>query len=352
MPRAIWTLGLVSLFMDISSELIHALLPVFLVTTLGVSVLTVGIIEGFAEATASITKIFSGAISDWISKGIRGAPRDALVADIAPPALRGAAFGLRQALDTVGGLLGPLLAILLMLLFADDIRTVLWFAVLPAFLAFALLAFGVSEPARRDTAARAPFPISRTELGKLGRAYWWVVVVGTIFNLARFSEAFLILRAQEFGLSIAWVPVVMVVMSAAYAASAYPAGCLSDRVDRRRVLIVGLALLIAADLLLAGEVGLWGMMAGVALWGLHMGFTQGLLATLVADAAPAALRGTAFGMFNLVCGLAMLVASALAGLLWSELGSAATFLAGALFAAVALAGLLLTRRKPPVASEA
>ena len=382
MPRAIWTLGLVSLFMDISSELIHALLPLFLVTTLGVSVLTVGIIEGFAEATASIVKIFSGAISDWIGKrkplvvlgyglaaftkplfplasavetvvaarlldrigkGIRGAPRDALVADIAPPALRGAAFGLRQSLDTVGGLLGPLLAILLMLWFADDIRTVLWFAVLPAFLAFALLVFGVSEPARRGAADPSRFPVGRAELAKLGRAYWWVVLVGAVFTLARFSEAFLILRAQEFDLSLAWIPAVMVVMSAAYAASAYPAGWLSDRMDRRRLLVVGLALLIAADLLLAGQVGLWGLMVGVALWGLHMGFTQGLLATLVADVSPVELRGTAFGMFNLVCGLAMLAASALAGLLWSELGSSATFLAGALFAALTSAGLLLAR---------
>lgn len=234
-----------------------------------------------------------------------------------------------------------------MLWFADDIRTVLWFAVLPAFLAFALLAFGVSEPARPRTTERTPLPISRAELAKLGRAYWWVVVIGTIFTLARFSEAFLILRAQEFGLSLAWIPAVMVVMSAGYAASAYPAGCLSDRVDRRRVLVIGLALLVAADLLLASRVGLWGLMAGVALWGLHMGFTQGLLATLVADASPVALRGTAFGMFDLVCGLATLVASALAGLLWSELGSSAAFLAGTLFAVVALAGLLLTRHEPP-----
>lgn len=385
MPRAIWTLGLVSLFMDVSSELIHALLPLFLVTTLGVSVLAVGIIEGFAEATASIVKIFSGAVSDWIGrrkplvvlgyalaaftkplfplaaavepvvaarlldrigKGIRGAPRDALVADIAPPSLRGAAFGLRQSLDTVGGLLGPLLAILLMLWLADDIRAVLWFAVLPAFLALALLVFGVSEPAHQDAAGPSRFPISRAELARLGGAYWWVVLLGAVFTLARFSEAFLILRAQESGLSLAWVPAVMVAMSAAYAASAYPAGWLSDRMDRRRVLAVGLVLLIAADLLLAGRVGLWAMMAGAALWGLHMGFTQGLLATLVADVAPVELRGTAFGMFNLVCGLTMLAASALAGLLWGELGSSATFLAGALFAAIALAGLLLVRRRP------
>lgn len=383
MPRAIWMLGFVSLFMDVSSELIHALLPLFLVTTLGVSVLTVGIIEGCAEATTSIVKIFSGAISDWIGrrkplvvlgyglaavtkplfplvaavepvvaarlldrigKGIRGAPRDALVADIAPLSLRGAAFGLRQSLDTVGGLLGPLLATLLMLWLADDIRAVLWFAVLPAFLALGLLLFGVSEPVRLDPVGPSRFPISRTELARLGGAYWGVVLLGAVFTLARFSEAFLVLRAQESGLPLAWVPLVMVVMSAAYAASAYPAGWLSDRMDRRLLLAFGIVLLIVADLLLAGQVGLPGLMAGVALWGLHMGFTQGLLATLVADVAPVELRGTAFGMFNLVCGLMILAASILAGLLWSKLGSSATFLAGALFASVTLVGMLSLRR--------
>lgn len=386
MPRTIWMLGFVSLLMDTSSELIHALLPIFLVTTLGASTLTVGIIEGIAEAATSITKVFSGVISDWIGKrkplvvlgygiaaltkplfplastvglvviarlmdrlgkGIRGAPRDALVADIATPELRGAAFGLRQSLDTIGGFLGPLLAIALMFWFADDIRTVLWFAVPPAFLALALLVVAVPEPERKASDKSDKFPISRTELARMPASYWWVVVVGSVLTLARFSEAFLILRAQGVGLPLAWIPGVLVIMSAVYAAAAYPAGLLSDRMNRRYVLMMGIAVLIGADLTLTYMTSVVGIFLGAALWGLHMGFTQGLLATLVADAAPAQLRGTAFGVFNLVCGLMMLAASALAGFLWDRFGAPTTFLTGAAFAALALLGLFLARRRSP-----
>lgn len=367
-PSTVWTLGFVSLLMDVSSELIHALLPLFLVTTLGVSVTVVGIVEGLAEATTSITKVFSGALSDWIGrrkplvvlgyglaaltkplfplasgaelviaarfmdrigKGIRGAPRDALVTDVTPPELRGAAFGLRQSLDTIGGFIGPLLAIALMLWLADDIRSVLWFAVVPAVLAFGLVAVGVSEPEHHATGERRRFPINRQELIKLGRGYWWVVAIGSVFTLARFSEAFLVLRAQESGLSLAWVPLVMVVMSLAYAASAYPAGVVSDQLDRRHVLLVGVGLLAVADLVLAGSFGTWGVMIGAGIWGAHMGFTQGLLAALVADTAPDDLRGTAFGLFNLICGGMTLIASVLAGYLWSRFGAPVTFLTGA-----------------------
>ncbi len=383
MPRTIWMLGFVSLLMDTSSELIHALLPIFLVTTLGASTLAVGIIEGVAEAATSITKLFSGVISDWIGKrkplvvlgygiaaltkplfplastvelvviarlmdrvgkGIRGAPRDALVADITTPELRGAAFGLRQSLDTIGGFLGPLLAIALMFWFADDIRTVLWFAVPPAFLALALLVVAVPEPERKPSDKPQRVPISRAELARMPASYWWVVVVGSVLTLARFSEAFLILRAQGVGLSLAWVPAVLVIMSAVYAAAAYPAGLLSDRVNRRYVLMIGMAVLIGADLTLAYVPNVVGILLGAALWGLHMGFTQGLLSTLVADEAPLQLRGTAFGVFNLVCGLMMLAASVLAGFLWDSFGAPTTFLTGAAFTALALMGFVLTRR--------
>lgn len=382
MPAGIWALGFVSLLMDISSELIHSLLPVFLVTALGVSMLTVGLIEGAAEATALIVKVFSGALSDWwgkrkplavlgyslgaltkplfalatsiepvvaarlldrVGKGIRGAPRDALVADIAPPALRGAAFGLRQSLDTVGAFLGPLLAMGLMLLSADDFRAVFWVAVIPAFLCVALLVFGVHEPERPSGAARTN-PIQRDNLKRLSRRYWWVVGIGAVFTLARFSEAFLVLRVQQGGLSLAWVPLVLIVMNAIYALGAYPLGKLADSVSHHTLLACGLGLLIAADVLLAwsdrGPI-VW---AGIALWGLHMAMTQGLLATMVADVAPADLRGTAFGMFNLVSGLAMLLASVLAGLLWDQLGARFTFAVGAGFSLLAL--LLLGWRRP------
>ncbi|WP_262297187.1 MFS transporter [Microvirga sesbaniae] len=383
-PTGVWVLGFVSMLMDISSEMIHALLPVYMVSVLGASALAVGIIEGIAESTASITKIFSGALSDWlgrrkllavlgyglgaltkpifpmasgidglvaarfldrIGKGIRGAPRDALVADIAPPHLRGASFGLRQSLDTIGAFTGPLLAIGLMWLTADHFQTVFWIAVVPAVLAVAVLLIGVREPERPPGLRRVRMPLSRSELRRLGAMYWWVVAVAAVFTLARFSEAFLLLRAQSVGLPVAFVPLVLVIMGVAYSLSAYPVGVLADRMDRVTLLVVGLLMLVAADLVLAFASGLGPLVVGVALWGLHMGFTQGLLATLVAEAAPAELRGTAFGMFNLVTGVALLLASVLAGALWDSVGPQGTFLAGAAFAALTLAGVMVIRAR-------
>jgi len=381
-PRSIWALGFVSLLMDVSSEAIHSLLPVFMVATLGTSLLMLGLIEGAAEATALVVKVFSGVLSDWfgrrkllavlgyglgalakplfaiatssgmvlsarlidrVGKGIRGAPRDALVADLAPPAMRGAAFGLRQALDTVGAFAGPLLAIALMLLWANDFRAVFWVAVIPAGLSVALLVFGVQEPDRAPGEPRLN-PLRRDNLKCLPAAYWWVVVIGAVFTLARFSEAFLVLRAAEGGLPLAWTPLVMVAMNLVYALAAYPFGKLSDRVAHGRLLALGLVLLIGADLMLAaGNHWSW-VWAGISLWGLHMGVTQGLLATMVADTSPPELRGTAYGFFNLVGGLAMLVASGLAGALWDRLGASATFLGGAAFGALALAALVLRAR--------
>ncbi|EMP55257.1 major facilitator superfamily protein [Marinobacter santoriniensis NKSG1] len=383
-PKGIWALGLVSLFMDISSEMIHALLPVYLVTALGASALAVGVLEGVAEATASVTKVFSGALSDWlgrrkvlavtgyglaalvkplfplansvglvfvarfvdrIGKGIRGAPRDALIADLSPPEMRGASFGLRQSLDTVGAFLGPLLAIGLMWLTADQYKTVFWIASIPAFFAVMVLLVAVKEPAHAVTQRKVKMPLRRSELRYLGPNYWWIVVIATVFTLARFSEAFLVLKAQDSGLAVMFIPLVLVIMSFTYSLSAYPVGVLADRTDRPTLLAIGLILLVIADLVLARSSGLVGVGLGVALWGLHMGFTQGLLATLVAETAPAELRGTAFGMFNLVTGLALLAASTIAGALWDMAGSANTFLAGAVFAIVALALVIIQRRR-------
>ncbi|MCW5747135.1 MAG: MFS transporter [Alphaproteobacteria bacterium] len=390
-PGGVWALGIVSLLMDASSEMIHALLPVYLVTVMGASTLTVGIIEGIAEATAATVKIFSGAISDrigkrkllavigyglaaltkplfplapaigWlvaarfidrVGKGIRDAPRDALLADISPAHLRGAAFGLRQSLDTVGALVGPLLAILLMWLFAGDISAVFWCAVLPAFLALAFMIFGVPEPQRPAGRRTVKSPLSRGELGRLGVGYWAVVALAVVFTLARFSEAFLLLKAQASGLPAMLVPAVMVVMNLVYAAAAYPAGVLSDSGDRMRVLLAGLALLVGADLVLALASGVPGVMIGVALWGLHMGLTQGLLSALVADRAPAELRGTAFGVYNLLTGLALLAASIIAGAVWAWIGPQATFLMGAAFTAVSLLGFLALASGTPPTGEA
>jgi MFS family permease len=379
-PRGVWALGLVSLFMDVSSEMIHSLLPVFLVTALGASVTTVGFLEGIAEATASITKVFSGTWSDrlgkrkgltvlgyglaaltkplfaiapttaWIfaarfadrvGKGIRGAPRDALLAELTPPEIRGAAFGLRQTLDTIGAFAGPLLAMALMAITANQFRTVFWFAVIPAFVSVALLVLFVREP-ERTTKGNGKGRIAWRELfGTLGSAYWWVVIVATLFTLARFSEAFLLLKVTDVGVGAALVPIVLVIMNVVYALSAYPAGYLSDRVGRWGVLAAGVVLLVAADLTLAAAGSPTAALAGVALWGLHMGFTQGLFAALVADVAQPETRGTAFGVFNLVTGLALLAASVLAGVLWDVGGARLTFLAGAGVTALAAVATLV-----------
>lgn len=381
MPASIWALGLVSMFMDISSEMIHSLLPLFLVGTLGASAFMVGMIEGLAESTALVVKVFSGALSDYlgkrkllavfgyafgalskplfalaptagvvltarlldrVGKGVRGAPRDALVADLAPAEIRGAAFGLRQSLDTVGALLGPLLAVGLMLTWANDFRAVFWVAVVPGIIAVALLVLGVREPKAHKTEKRSN-PVSFNNLKRLNKSYWWVVGIGAVFALARFSEAFLVLRAQQSGIPIAYVPLVMVGMNLIYSLSAYPFGHLSDRMNHGFLLGLGLAALAVADLVLAAN-DHWSTVAiGVSIWGLHMGITQGLLARMVADTAPVDLRGTAFGFFNLVSGIALLFASAIAGLLWDGFGASLTFYAGAAFAAITMALLVLYR---------
>ena len=381
-------LGFVSLFMDVSSELIHGLLPVFMVSSLGASAFAVGVVEGIAESTALIVKVFSGVLSDYlgkrkflavmgyglgalskplfalaltvnwvlaarfmdrIGKGIRGAPRDALVADLAPPEIRGAAYGLRQSLDTVGAFLGPLLGVALMLYWAGDFRTVFWYAVIPAVIAVLLLMIGVREPGAGAAQRKPVAAIQWQTLAEMGGAYWFVVAAGSVFTLARFSEAFLILRAQQQGLPDSYAPLVLVVMNLVYALAAYPLGKLADRVSHLALLGAGLAVLIIADLVLAEAQGLLAVFLGVALWGLHLGMTQGLLAAMVADTAPAQLRGTGFGFFNLASGITMLVASVLAGLLWDRLGPGVTFYAGAVFALAAALMLALRSRRSPAA---
>lgn len=378
-PRSVIALGFVSLFMDISSEIIHSLLPVFLVTVLGASALSIGFIEGIAEATSQVAKLFSGAISDWIGKrkllvligyglaaltkplfplasgvgmvlvarfidrigkGIRGAPRDALIGDVTPVELRGTAFGLRQAMDTVGAFVGPLLAMLLMAVSGDDFRLVFWIAVVPAIVSVLLILYGVQEPDAPARTEHRPFPIQPSELRRLDLGFWWLVGIASVLTLGRFSEAFLLLAAEHVGLAVALIPGVLVAMNIIYAASAYPFGRLSDTVSRRMLLAFGAIFLIAADVVLATAATPWQVFAGAMLWGLHMGATQGLLSTLVVDAAPADLRGTALGIYNLITGGALLVASVLAGSLWMAFGPAATFIAGGAFAGIALLGML------------
>ncbi|ACS86066.1 MFS transporter [Musicola paradisiaca] len=376
-PKGVWVLGGVSLLMDISSEMIHSLLPLFMTSTLGASVMLIGLVEGLAEATALIVRVFSGVLSDYlgkrkglalfgyglgafskplfalapslgmvlgarlldrIGKGIRSAPRDALVADITPSDIRGAAFGLRQSLDTFGAFAGPLIAVGLMLLWHNDFRAIFWVAALPGLLSIALLFFGLNEPEPRRVAPRAN-PIRRDNLKRLGAGYWWVVGTGAIFTLARFSEAFLVLRAQQLNIPLPLIPLVMVAMNLVYSCSAYPFGKLADRVSHRALLQTGLVVLILADIVLAWSTHGFGLLLGVALWGMHMGMTQGLLAAMIADEAPADLRGTAYGMFNLISGIALLLASTIAGVLWSYWGAAATFLVGAAFCALTLLGM-------------
>ncbi|MDO8235770.1 MFS transporter [Citrobacter werkmanii] len=379
-PKGVWVLGGVSLLMDVSSEMIHSLLPLFMATTLGASVIIIGLIEGLAEATALIIKVFSGVLSDYlgkrkglamlgyglgalskplfamagssgmvlsarmidrVGKGIRGAPRDALVADVTPSEIRGAAYGLRQSLDTVGAFLGPLLAVGLMLLWNNDFHTIFWVAVIPGMLSIALLWFGLSEPKTPVTDKRTN-PLRRENLKKLSAAYWWVVGLGALFTLARFSEAFLVLRAYQMDIPLFAIPLVMVAMNLVYSLSAYPFGKMSDSMNHTRMLQAGLLVLIAADITLALSHHWSTLLIGVGLWGIHMGMTQGLLAAMIAHTAPAELRGTAFSMFNLISGIALLLASTGAGILWETLGAASTFYAGAVICAIVLAGMRFT----------
>ncbi len=375
-PRTVWALGLVSLFMDVSSEMIHALLPLFLTVTLGASVALVGAIEGIAESTGAIVKVFSGYLSDRtgrrkplilagyglgaltkpffalagapptvfaarfadrIGKGIRGAPRDALIADVTPPSIRGRAYGLRQGLDTTGAFVGPLLAMALMVVFDSDMRAVFWFAVIPALLAVMCVILGVEDRAAAPETKRKRPPVHLQDLRRFRPAFWGVVLVGIMFTLARFSEAFLVLKAHDEGLPLALAPMVLVAMNIVYSLGAYPAGVWSDNAPPTALLLCGLAALVGADLVLAFAPGIVWVFVGIGLWGAHMAVTQGLLSKLVAQHAPEALRGSAFGLFNFATGVTMLAASVIAGVLWDWLGSAATFVAGAGFSVAAAA---------------
>jgi MFS family permease len=378
--------------MDMSSEMIHGLLPVFLVGTIGVSAFALGLIEGVAEATASISKIFSGVLSDRIGKrkplillgygmaaltkplfplansamtvfaarfidrigkGIRGAPRDALVADVTPVEQRGAAYGLRQSMDTVGAFAGPLIAIGLMVGLAFDIRQVFWVACIPALVTVAVLFFGVTEPTDVPKLATSKNPFAGFRIRDYPATFWALVGLVLLFTLMRFSEAFLVLRAQSAGLSTAWVPMTLVVMSGTYLATAYPVGWLSDRMSRHLLLALGCGAMLVADLLLAFGPSLPWIMVGIAVWGVHMGLTEGLIAALTADYAPKQLRGTAFGVINLARGVMALIASALAGGLWTLYGPTTTFVAGAALAVLSgLLALAMRARASPLAGSA
>ncbi|MFL6744742.1 MAG: MFS transporter [Sphingomicrobium sp.] len=387
MPRNVWVLGFVSLLMDLSSEIYHALLPAFITIVLGLPATALGAIDGIAEATANFAKLASGRLSDrslkrkpWIvagyglaalskplfplaanaplvmaarfadriGKGIRGSPRDAMVADETPPAIRGRAFGLRQSLDTVGALLAPLVAIGLMVLLADDLRAVYWLAVIPAAASFLLAWLALREPEQHlAPLKRSPLFAGFRQLEKDTRR---LLAVGFLVALARFSEGFLILKGIEVGLSEAWSPLTLAVFNLAYVALAYPAGALSDRLSPRAILMAGLVVLIGGNVVLAESGSLIGVVLGTALWGAHMALTQGIFARMIADSAPEQLRATSFGAFWFVTGIAGLLASLGAGMLWDRDGSSATFLTSAAVAGAALAmlALLPEERAAPV----
>jgi MFS family permease len=372
-------LGIVSLLMGMSSAMIYGLLPVFLVTVIGAGAGLVGLIEGIAEGTTSLIKIFSGVASDWvgrrkplvvlgyalsavnkilfplaesastvllarisdrIGKGIRDAPRDALLADVMPSAVRGSGFGLRLALYTIGAVAGPLAAVALMRLSGDDFRLVFWIALVPGFASIAVLLVGVSEPPNGPSEGKWRLPIRREALAQLTAPFWWAIGIAGIFSLARFSPAFLVLKTHDIGVDAAHVPIILVVMYLVYSVAAYPSGVLADCTNRNLQLAIGAAILIAADLVLASAGTIWMAGLGAALWGLQMGVTQGLLAAAIADAAPERLRGTAFGIFDLAVGLTTFTASAGAGAIWTFASAAGSFVAGAALAAVVIILLL------------
>ena len=378
LPRNVWVLGFISLFMDLSSEIYHALLPAFVTILLGLPATALGAIDGIAEATANFAKLFSGRLSDrslrrkpWvmagyglgalskplfplatgvltlmiarfadrIGKGIRGAPRDAMLADEAPPQIRGRAFGLRQALDTAGALIAPLAAIGLMAWLASDIRAVYWIAIIPAAISFLLAWLTLREPEHHSTPLKkSPFFAGFKQLDMPTKR---LLQVGFLFALARFSESFLILKGIDVGLSEAMSPLTLAVFNLAYVMLAYPAGALSDRMSPRAILMAGIGLLIAGDLVLAESANFAGLLLGTILWGAHMALTQGIFARMIADSAPENLRATSFGAFYFVTGFGALLASLGAGWLWDRQGASATFIASALVAAVALAMLML-----------
>ena len=388
-PRQVWALGWVSLFTDISSEAIISVLPLFLTTTLGASVTTVGLIEGIAEATASILKVFSGAISDywgqrkslavlgyglstfvkplfaiasspsWVllarfadrtGKGIRAAPRDALVADVTDASNRGAAYGLRQSLDTVGALLGPLLAMIVLDRSPQNFRLVFWLAVIPGMIAVMFLVFGVTEPRQQQNQQRVN-PLNRSALSSLGSNYWWLLLAVLIFNLGNSSDAFLLLKAQQVGIPAAFIPLTLVVQNLTYALFAYPLGRLSDRISRRQLLISGWLIyaLVYGGLALVDRAPQFWIL--LAVYGVHLAMTQGTITALVADLVPANLRGTAFGFLNLAVGLALFPASLLAGLLWQQFGAGVAFAVSSGLAVIAICLLAIVSQKKDRSSQ-
>jgi len=382
-------LGLVSLLTATSSAMVYGLLPVFLVKVLGASIGIVGVMEGLAEASNSAMRLLSGITSDWIGrrkpvvafgyllsaanklvfpmaesvsivfvarlvdrfgKGVRDAPRDALISDLTPSHIRGSGFGLRTALYTMGFVLGPLAAIGLMVASGDNFRLVFAIAVAPAFAAVGILLFAIGEdPAQSSREAR--FRIRLSHLSRLPAAFWWSISVASLLSLARYSPAFLVLKASDVGIDPAFVPLILVFTHTVFSAAAYPFGALADRVDHRLQLALAVAVLLAADLVLAAGGTMVTAFLGASLWGLQMGVSEGLLSASVANAAPDDLRGTAFGIYQLAFGLAAFGASGTAGALWSIGGPPLAFGVSACVAAGVVPVLAFRPKANPTTTE-
>jgi MFS family permease len=366
--------------MDLSSEMILSILPIFLVTGLGVSVLTLGLIEGLAEGVASVIKAFSGALSDYLKKrkilvvigyglstltkpffalastatwifvarfvdrlgkGIRGAPRDSLIADSTSTKIRGTAYSLRQTLDTLGAVLGPIFAIIILYLTTNNFRLVLWFAVIPAVLCIVVLIFGVKESTLKKNISRKKSYFLFENFLKITPVIWLFFLTVFILNLGHFSEAFLLLRSQEIGLKVSFIPVVFVVMNVAYAIVAVPFGHLADRGGFFILIVCGFLILVLADIILALTNSVGWMFVGIIFWGIHLGMTQGLLLAMISKLSPLELRGTSFGLFHAISGVALLTASLIAGYLWQYYYSGLIFFVSAIITLVGITTFFL-----------
>jgi MFS family permease len=370
LSRNVWVAGWVSFFMDVSSEMVYPLVPLFLSSTLGVSKSVVGLIEGIAEATASLLKLFSGVIADrfgknkllmgfgygistasrpilalasgWgmvflarftdrAGKGIRTAPRDAIIAASTPPGQLGLAFGFHRALDTAGAVVGPAVALAILAVWAADFRLVFWLSVVPGVLAVALIVWFIEADGRVRPAQAA---LAWSLRGFDDRFWEFLLVIG-LFSLGNSSNAFLILKAEQVGTSPAWISGIYVGYNALYALMSVPGGLLADRVGMRRMIIVGLGLFAAVYAGIALASTPQQIAALFLCYGIYMGLTEGVQRAYLATLAPKERTATAFGLYHMVVGIAILPASLFAGVLWDTVGPAAPFLFGAGMAALA-----------------
>ena len=382
--RNVYALAAVSFFTDVSSEMIYPLLPVFLSTVLGANAGFIGAIEGAAESVAALLKLVSGwwsdrvqrrkplvvagytlasamrpliaiaqsatqvlliRVSDRVGKGIRNSPRDALIADSVDPAVRGRAFGFRSAADNAGALLGPLIAFAVLTIWHVSIRTVFWLAVVPGTAAVIVAVFGI-----REVRHRGPTPIQSASLeGTMGRRFWTFLVIIFVFTLGNSTDAFLLLRARQLGVSVAFAPILWALLNGVKSVLNVPGGVLSDRIGRRPMLIAGWSAYALVYFLFARATQSWHAWALFAAYGVYFGLTEGTQLALVADFAPLRRRGAAYGWYYLAIGVGALPASLVFGAIWDRFGSPVAFMMGASLALIAAIGLAVLNSSAPPA---